>query len=224
MLAARFTLLLLALVLGAGCATPRFDVRIRHAGAYDPSKDQEVEARARAMPWHAEYPVEVHVDQVPEGLELVDGLLTVKPEAAARYQILGQVESAHATSGVAAYAASTWWYYPMHERHSAARDTFCRVQLPLRLLTLGIWSLVSPTSWPCQIVYSTDERENLTVHVQELKRAASALGANVVVGHLESETQVAGSYHSVQSYRVGGVRLSGFAVLDRRREAPPPAE
>jgi hypothetical protein len=218
---ARWLVPLVLLSLSAvGCATPAFDVRIHHAGAFDPAKDEAAEAAARALPWEAEYPVEVRLGQVPEGLALQGEVLTVVPGAEDKFQIMGQVESAHGTSAITSYAASSFWYYTMHDRHGRSRDTFCKAQLPLRLLTLGIWSLFSPTSWPCQIVYSTDEKENLGIHVQELRRAATALGANLVVGWVESETQMGGGYVGVQTYRVGAARVRGFAVLDRSR--PPP--
>jgi hypothetical protein len=213
---------LLALASGA-CAIPRFEVRVRHLGAVDLDRDAAAAARAADLPWERAYAVEVHQGALPEGLALRGSTLEVSPAQAGRYAVVASLSSAHATSAMASYAASTWWYVTLHDRHSRGRDAFCKAQLPLRVLTLGIWSLFSPTSWPCQVVYPTDEDENLRVHLQELKRAAASLGANlVVVTRVSDETQLAGSLHGTQSYRVGAVEVHAFAVIDRERPAPMP--
>lgn len=213
--------------LAIGCATPAFEVRIKHVGAYDPLRNEASEKRARALAWQREYPVKVYLNQIPEGFSFNNGLLSVKPAYRSRFSIVAAVSSGHAMSATASYALSTWWYVTMHKQHSRARDIFCKVQMPLRLLTLGIWSLFSPTSWPCQILYSRSERQNLKIHVQELKRAAAAVGANlVIVSRLVDEHQVSGTWYSRQSYRVAAARVSGFAVLDRGAgvaPAQPPA-
>jgi hypothetical protein len=214
----------LLMCLAIGCATPAFELRIKHMGAYDPVKNEASEKRARSLKWDREYQVKVYLNQIPKGFAYKGSVLSVKPAYQSRFKILAAISSGHAMSAQLSYALSTWWYVTMHDRHSRARDIFCKVQMPLRLLTLGIWSLFSPTSWPCQILYSRSERTNLKLHIQELKRAATAIGANlVIVSRQVNERQVSGGLYSVQSYRVGAARLSGFAVLDRGAK-PAPAQ
>jgi hypothetical protein len=208
-------LLLAAQLLGA-CATAPFTVSINHAGRFDPAKDAAAEARAKALPWDGQYAVDLYLNSVPEGLELEGTTLKVRPGQQDRYTILGTVKSEHETSAIGATARGAFWYETMHEQHSRARDIFCKVQTPLRTLTLGAWWLLSPTSWPCWVTYPLDSKSNLELHAQELRRAAAAMGANmVVVAGVHDDWEVAGNGWGVQSYTVQAASVSGFAVVDR---------
>ena len=149
------------------------------------------------------------------------GKLSVQSGYEDRYSILATITSAHRYGATQSYARSTWWYIDMHDQHSSGRDTYCKVQTPLRTLTLGIWSLFSPFSWPCQILYSGDKKENMKIHVQELKRAATAIGANLVfINRVRNEQQVSGNYWSVQTNNVEAAAVRGFAIVDKTRPIP----
>ncbi|MCK6458826.1 MAG: hypothetical protein L6Q95_02905 [Planctomycetes bacterium] len=224
----RLTLSLLTCVVwsvGSGCiATGRFAVTVHHAGAYDPAKDRAVQEQAAALPWDRDYPVALYLHDTPEGLRLTNGKLEILPGYEDRYTLLGIIKSEHARDREIQMVVSMLWYVDMHEQHSKSRDLYCKVQTPLRTLTIGLWWAVVPLSWPCWIAYSKDEADNLPIHIQEIKRAATAMGANVVVlGGLGNDYVVSGSTRVlVTSYTVRAARASAFALVDRSAAQPAP--
>ncbi len=201
-----------------GCATAPFKVQVMPAGNYDPAQTKALSQQAAELPWDREYDVALFLNQIPEGLSMERGKLTVKEGYEDRFEVRGTLRSAPRYNPTAAAAMSAFWYVDMHEQHGRSRDLFCKVQAPLRTLTLGIWWLLSPTSWPCWITYSLNGETNLEIHSQELKRAATVLGANlVVVASARDERGISGSLWSVQSYTIEYARVEGFAVLDKRK-------
>lgn len=213
----------LALLLCSACATAPFKVQVTHVGNYDPERDEAVAERAKALPWDRQYAVELLMNQVPQGLKLDQGKLSVEPGFEARYRVLGTMRSAQEYNATAAAALSAFWYIDMHEQHSRARDVFCKVQTPLRTLTLGIWWLFSPTSWPCWVTYSLDAADNERIHAQELRRLAVAMGANlVVVSGSRDRFNVDVGYYGGSSYTVESAALEAFAIVDSEKPIPTP--
>lgn len=200
------------------CATAPFKVQVMPTGAYDPAQTAALSQKAAELPWDKEYDVALFLNQVPEGLSMEGGKLAVKEGYEDRFEIKGTLRSAFRYNPTAATAMGAFWYVDMHDQHSRSRNLFCKVQMPLRTLTLGIWWLLSPTSWPCWVTYSIRGETNLRIHSQELKRAATVLDANlVVVAKTRDERTITGNVWSVQSYTVEYARVEGFAVLDKRK-------
>lgn len=228
----RFMLLAAVACLGAtACATPSFEVRVSHYGTVDPMRDQRVAEEAQDLPWDADYAVKVVQGKLPEGLELRGSTLEVKAGFTERYEVIGEVRSQHRMNPTASYALATWWYIDMHDKHSSFRDGYCKAQMPLRLLTLGIWSLFSPFNWPCQVLYSTDRDDNFVIHIQELKRAATAMGANLLVltairDERTTQVTIGYGYAAAQSYNTEAAQVSAFALVDKSAPLPvkPPTD
>lgn len=154
----------------------------------------------------------------PAGVSLANGKVEADPE---RYVHLGTARSFMDDTRQAAFAKSVFWYESMHPSHSSARDVACKVQTPLRTLTLGIWALVSPTSWFCYVLYTKKQSTNVAIHSGELRRVARAMGGNLVIMNVSAETQ---SYVTGYGWNAGtgsesvpGATATGVVLLDKTR-------
>jgi hypothetical protein len=209
----------------SGCYVPPYRTSIQHTGAAGTKRDAEVTARARELPWESTYDVQIFESALPDGLQGADGgrRIEIKPGFEDRWEVLGEVESAfrYPDEWDLGWAAG-FWTVPMHQQHSRERDTYCKVQAPLRAITLSLWNLV-PFSWACFPKYP----DNDLVHRQELKRAASAMGGDTVVlidRGSRDQTRIAstGYVMVVYSVRKPNVSLRGI-VLRNRTPTPAPA-
>jgi len=215
--------LALVALLACGCASGPFALEVRHAGKVDPAKDESVAEKAQDLPWDGDYgDIEV-TTEAPPGITLGNGASPeVDPE---RFVYLGSARSFMEDTRQAAFAKSVFWYETMHPSHASARDTFCKVQTPLRTLTLGIWALLSPTSWFCYVLYTKKLSTNLAIHRGEMQRTARAMGGNLVIlKSVDAETQ---SYVTGYGLRTGtgqesvpGASATGYVFLDKRPRAP----
>lgn len=221
------------LALGSsGCASGPFALEVRHAGKLDPEKDERVADEAQSLPWNGDYEDIVVTTELPPGLTLDKGALTARTDS---FVVLGDVRSHMDDTRQIAFAKSVFWYESMHESHGAGRDVFCKVQTPLRTLTLGIFALLSPTSWPCYVLYTKKLSTNATIHRGELRRAARAMGGNLVIlTELSAEQQSYVTGYGVRtgtgSESVPGASAHAWVLVDRSRgkvaavpSAPPPS-
>jgi len=192
----------------AGCATGPYAVTVRSARA--PECDRAIETLARSLPYAHDYPVRVVRAAPLDGTRRdARGRFVVPLEAMGRYRYLGEIESERARSYVAQAFASVLWMPPMHETTSPALRALCWVQAPLRAVTLGAWSVLAPTSWPCFALYGQGEDMLLA----ELERAAFAMGANtIVVAGREDELVQTSKTHRIVS--TGARALTAYAFID----------
>jgi len=202
-----------------GCASGPFALEVRHAGKLDPEKDERVAEEAQALPWDGDYEDIVVTNELPPGVTLEKGALAARSDL---FTILGDVRSHMDDTRQAAFAKSVFWYESMHESHGSGRDVFCKVQTPLRTLTLGIFALVSPTSWPCYVLYTKKLSTNAAIHRGELRRAARAMGGNLVILtgiNAEQQSYVTGyGYHSgTGSESVPGASAHAWILVDKSR-------
>lgn len=207
-----------------GCASGPFALEVRHAGKLDPEKDERVAEAAQDLPWDAPYDDIVVTNELPEGLALEKGALTAQSD---KFTILGDVRSFMDDTRQVAFAKSVFWYESMHETHGSGRDVFCKVQTPLRTLTLGIFALVSPTSWPCYVLYTKKLSTNAAIHRGEMRRAARAMGGNLVI--LTGLDSVSQSYVTGYGANAGtgfesvpGGSAHGWVVIDKSRAKTTP--
>lgn len=101
--------------------------------------------------------------------------------------------------------------------HSRTRDTYCKVMTPLRMVTLSLWSIV-PFQWACFFDYSTDAQTNTTIHVQELKRAAHAMGGNlVVINGVSDRVETWSSGLASAQHKTENVEMQALIFLDRSK-------
>lgn len=209
----------------SGCASGPFALEVRHAGKLDPEKDERVADEAQSLPWDGDYEDIVVTNELPPGVTLEKGVLSA---ASDRFVVLGDVRSHMDDTRQVAFAKSVFWYESMHESHGAGRDVFCKVQTPLRTLTLGIFALVSPTSWPCYVLYTKKLSTNAAIHRGELRRAARAMGGNLVLlTELAAEQQ---SYVTGYGLRTGtasesvpGASAHAWILVDKSRGKGAPA-
>lgn len=199
-----FTLTLVAL---GGCATAADHVRIARYGAVDTTADQELADKAEALPWHKDYPVVVVRGTLPPGISIdKDGSIEVDRSATGETEVLGTVSS---EADPSAFIASTIWYADLHPSEGVPRDAFCKAQLPLRVVTLSLWSYLTPFGWVCLAVPRGDDR-GFRLHLQELRRAAYAMGGNMVV--LIGQTDLITSRDGVVVGRVEGVHIKALVL------------
>ena len=159
----------------SACATAQYTVEATIYGEVDLARQRQISKDVHTHPWDHDYPVRVVQGKLPEGLLLLDGGQTLSIEAGfeSRFEILGELTSTFADSPGDVGFANVYWYNDLHDSHSRGRDIYCKAQAPLRLLTLGIWSIFVPFNWPCFATYSAERDSNLVIHLQELRRAAS---------------------------------------------------
>jgi hypothetical protein len=206
-----------------GCASGPFGLEVRHPGRVDPVKDEQVAEKAQELPWEGKYEDIEVTTEVPSGITLAGGKVEADPE---RFVYVGSARSFMEDTRQVAFAKSMFWYESMHPSHSSARDTACKIQWPLRTLTLGIWGLVSPTSWFCYVLYTKKLSTNLAIHTGEMRRVARVLGADLVIlESVEAETQ---SYTTGYGWNTGtghesvpGASATGYFFIDKRRAQPP---
>lgn len=131
----RLFLAAMLVVMGApGCASGPFALEVRHAGKLDPEKDERVADEAQSLPWDGNYDDIVVTNELPPVVTLEKGALMARSDL---FVILGDVRSHMDDTRQVAFAKSVFWYESMHESHGSGRDVFCKVQTPLRTLTLG---------------------------------------------------------------------------------------
>lgn len=168
-----------ALLTLAACAAPRFQVRLH------PLSEAKGPPRSAASP----SAVQLISGELPEGLVWREAgrTLLVRRGYEERYQLLGTMTSIIPYAPQELQLRNLFWRVPLHVVHSRSRDRYCAAQAPLRALTLGAWDLV-PFNYPCFVQYPSTLEKSLDLHIEALKAAAAALGANLLVlGAVEGE-------------------------------------
>lgn len=202
--------LILALIslMSLGCTSGPYAVTVRSARA--PTCDAPIAALARSLPYSADYPIRVVRDAPLDGVESdARGRPVVPLQTMGRYRYLGEIESARARSYTSQAFASVLWMPEMHETTAPALRAMCWAQAPLRALTLGVWSVLAPTSWPCFALYDREDE----MHVAELKRAAFAMGANTLLMK-DQEDELVETRRTHRIVSTGTRSLVAYAFID----------
>lgn len=162
-------LLVAAVVSSTACATVHARPSFSAFGEADPEIDAQVLnafVAARDEPLDEdEAAIKVLIDTLPDGVELNDGVLRVKEGYP--YELLGRFRLDPAAGNTLFFADYT----------SSARKGFCWPQVVLSWVTLGIWAIIVPTSYPCWGSSETSRRELIA----EVKRFAHTAGGNLVI-------------------------------------------
>lgn len=202
-----FALASALLLAGSGCATvhPRSH-QITYSGFGDLGSKQAHERetldrlkqlREDLPTFKPAHPVKILVDTFPEGLELEGDLLKVKPGF--RHEVLGQFT-------LEPNGGHTGWF---SDYASVGRKIYCYPQVPLTWVTLGLWQIFVPLSYPC--LGGGLKTAEATVQLEALAEAA---GANVVVVQMKTNQEWVRHAH-------GFLVHADPAVLDPGREEPP---
>ena len=160
----------------SGCATQAYSVSLSNLAPSIDRPSAAIEAEASELDWDADYPVKVHVRKVLDGLHWQDAELVVEDEG--RFEVLGKATIVRKRGEWSAFAMATFFYIDMHDLEGG-RDLYCKIQLPFRLLTGGLWALV-PFQYPCFAWTSSDFDEVISIYKQELRRVAHAMGGDLV--------------------------------------------
>lgn len=99
------------------------------------------------------------------------------------------------------------------------REIFCKAQTPFRILTLSLWYLV-PLDWPCFQGIGQGE-ENTAWHLSKIRRAASAMGANLLVIAGTTDISYVNTATGQVMSTVQGKGMSGYAIIDQGEQAGP---
>lgn len=199
------------------CAPAAYDVHIMSAGVVDVQHDRHLVEKAMELHWEAD-DVTVFHETPPDGLSIANGELVIEPAYAARYRLVGTLSSSQ-KDGIVVSLQSIFLYPPFHSTVSRGRDAYCKGQTPLRILTLGMWSIFSPFNWACFPTQNRDFYDSMAIHVGELRRAAAVLGANIVViGKVRERQTISGSVGrfgaSATTTTVAAAAVDAFAIVD----------
>lgn len=183
---------------GTGCAPTFSKASFQGLGEYNPRANQAVADRYRELqetPPPEAARVKVLYDTVPEGIEVKGDVYSV----AQGYpiEILGKY-------GLAGPVGGPWAFTDYKE---TGRKVYCYWQAPLTWVTLGIWALAVPVSYPCWTEDLTQEE-----WVDELRTLAVAARGNLVIASSRS------------GGRVGVILRVGPEYLEKmkRGTVPPP--
>jgi hypothetical protein len=191
--------LVLAAIAGAvlsGCATQAYSVSVSNLSPSVTRPSAIIEEEASELDWEVDYPVTVHVRGVVEGVRWQDSELVVEDKE--RFEVLGNV-LVRRRAEWSTFALATFFYIDMHDQEGG-RDLYCKIQLPFRVLTGGLWAVV-PFQYPCFAWTSSDSGVVIPIYEQELRRAAHAMGGDLVF---------------VEDIRPKSMSLVGVVVKTRR--------
>jgi len=98
--------------------------------------------------------------------------------------------------------------------------------VPLKILTLGIWSYLIPLHYPCIATVPGEEPERQIALQSVLKRGAHAMGGNLVILVASGDTLVVtATEHQVSAQTVQMTTLRAFVIKeDKTAPTNPPTD
>lgn len=184
-------------------------------GDVDLARDRAVVDAAKELEETPEIPV--FRGKLPPGINIKDNgtVIEIAPSHAGEYEVLGKVESDYTKGMSSAVVNNLWWTWDYEQ---GWRKGLCYPQIPLKIVTLGIYSYFSPLHWPCMAVVPTSEESRQETHYANLKRLAKAMGADFVVLAAKSALEVTtvSKYGSRSTSVHADIALSGFAVKRKK--------
>ena len=147
-----------------------------------------------------------------------------RPGAGQTYEVLGEVEVDYGPAVAGATARNMYWTWPYEE---GWRKGYCYPQVPLKILTLGLWYLV-PLGWPCMAVAPGDTAERERALLRSIRHGTAAMGGNLAVvvaaGQMTYVTVTGNKYSATGVVNtVKSTSLKAFAVRRRSSASLPPA-
>lgn len=176
----RLALAALLLLVGSGCATVR--KRAHYIELEPPTKEpdaawarraaelrEKFEARREGPLDQAAKDVLVLIQRYPRGTVRIRNDLHIQRDAG--YELVGGYD-------LYATGATTLWFA---DYEATWRKAYCYPQVPLTWVTLGLWQLVVPLSWPCAAPARFDRE--LAWH--QVRHLAAAAGADAAIVELK---------------------------------------
>ncbi len=157
------------------CATIELPqtARVNVFGEAEPGRDARLSAESASAPIDEQ--IEILSGRVPAGIDLRRNEIAVLPSYTDRYEVLGTVTVTRGSTGFRNF----FWSHAVDQGWAKA---LCYPQAPLKLLTLGVWGVVSPLNWPC--IYRkrpAQEAKDDSLRFAALRRAAGVMGGNLVL-------------------------------------------
>ena len=210
-------LLLALLFLTTGCATIRPDVHVVHFGQSDLLKDQAVSEATSEVSVDEPLPeIKVFYGEMPQGLALEEGgaKLVILEGFADAYRVIGSVEGDYISASQWAGMRNMFWTWDYED---SWRKALCYPQVPLKIITFGIWSYMIPLHYPCFASVPNDEAKRRMALQSEMMRAAEVMGGDLIVIIGSSSTfAITGNNGVVTSQTIGMTGLKGFVVEELR--------
>lgn len=191
-----------------GCYAPAYRNTVHVFGSVDLERDEQIATRAEQLAWDGDYRhVRMLIGTTPEGIGLAEGgtQIVVAPGYEDRYAVLGSATSEMPFVRLQAL----FWYASMHDSEGTFLPAWCSWQAPLRVLTLGLWSLV-PLNYPCFPSDDPDPR----LHAVELRRMASAMGGNLVIIVESKSVRVSNQYGNAIAQH-DDVSMTAYVLSDK---------
>ena len=210
--------LALAAIFGSGCATLYPEVKGSYLGPGNSGSGGEQGVSEAAEEMEVVDGVTIYSDEVPAGLLLEDGgaTLVVAPGHESEFEILGTAEANYLREGNTVLFRNLFWTWDFKETW---RKWYCYPQVPLKILSLGIYTLFSPWGYPCQAAAPVDKSEREETLREYMMKAAKAMGGNVVIFsdyETLAVTTVDGERRQTMKPRTGLVfKKKGFVVLKK---------
>lgn len=173
-------------VAATGCATLKPKVSVSSFGDVNIQRDKEISVKAKTITDTAD--VKVISGAMPEGLSLQEqsSKLVILPGYESKYSIIGSVDGDY----VKAMTYFEFLWYPELGYDGDWRETLCHPQAPINVMTLGIWSVFSPTAWACNRKIPSDENDRKAGLIEQLKKGVKAAGGNLLIITAESSLTV----------------------------------
>ena len=156
------------LTLSWSCASTYPQIHTARTGELQPARDAEDSQIAR------------RIKSVPD-VKVYDATAD-RPDTGSRAgpgsTKLGQVTVSYDDASADAFFKSALWTWDYHERW---RSALCTWQVPFKLLTLGLWTALSPLAWPCISKVPRSSTDRMSLAVDEIRRGSAAIGGNLAV-------------------------------------------
>ena len=169
----------------SGCAALRPRIFPTTFGSSDPARDKVLAETAEDMP-DTPQDVVVKKGEIPAGVDITENgsKIVIAPEASGQYQTLGSIEADY----MAALNEVQWRNLYWTHDYRSWRSYLCNWQIPLKIASLGIWSVLSPLHWPCLAKMPGDVTDRQIALTEAVKKGAKAMGGDLVV--ISSSTQL----------------------------------
>ena len=138
------------------------------------------------------------------------------------YKVLGL---ALADYNLALYLRTGYMLYSTQQKfidEESWRETFCRIQGPLKLFSIGAWAFV-PTNYPCIPEYPEDLSQRKKILLDTLKKATAAIEGDILIlknpSHflVEKESPPYKSFKDSEKKVRQGLYLEGIIVRFKNR-------
>lgn len=166
-------------LLFAGCMTARVQPEAQFKGSWaeNPKMDREIkkflEEQTETLLTEAADPnIEVWVGKIPAGIELHEGVISVKDGVP--YEIIGKA--------TLVLNAGSQFGFPDYEQ--GWRKGLCYWQAPLTWVTLGLWAVI-PVNYPCGVEFQREKEDVLTA----TRNLVAKVGGHFFVGDYLYETE-----------------------------------